>query len=73
VPTRSTGSEKFTLSGDGLRIRRGSDDAVSEDYTSPGTFTRHHRSVVAVTVEEAHRVPLANPVNTAARHCHGHA
>ena len=39
VPARSTGSKKFTLPGDGLCIGRGSGDAVSEDYTSPGTFT----------------------------------
>ncbi|MDQ8729234.1 arylsulfatase [Bradyrhizobium sp. LHD-71] len=49
---------KFTLSGDGLCIGRDSGDAVSEDYTTPGTFTGGKVLFVAVTVETAQYLDL---------------
>jgi hypothetical protein len=41
---------KFTLSGDGLCIARDSGDNVSQEYTSPGTFTAGTIVGVAVYV-----------------------
>lgn len=49
---------KFTLSGDGLCIGRGSGDAVSEDYKSPGEFKGGTILFVAVTVEKKQYLDL---------------
>jgi arylsulfatase len=49
---------KFTLSGDGLCIGRDSGDAVSEEYTTPGTFTGGTILFVAVTVEKSQYIDL---------------
>jgi arylsulfatase A-like enzyme len=49
---------KFTLSGDGLCIGRDSGDAVSEDYTTPGTFTNGTIRFVGVTVEKEQYLDL---------------
>lgn len=51
---------KFTLSGDGLCIGRDSGDAVSEGYTSPGTFKGGTIQFVGVTVEKAQYLDLEN-------------
>jgi arylsulfatase len=47
-----TQAGKFTLCGDGLCVGRDSGDAVSEEYTTPGTFTGGRILFVGVTVEE---------------------
>jgi arylsulfatase len=47
-----TQAGKFTLCGDGLCVGRDSGDAVSEEYTTPGTFTGGQILFVGVTVEE---------------------
>jgi arylsulfatase len=44
---------KFTLSGDGLCVGFDSGDAVSSQYTTPGTFHGGTIQGVGVTVEEA--------------------
>jgi arylsulfatase len=49
---------KFTLSGDGLCIGRDSGDAVSQEYTSPGTFKGGMIHFVAVTIEKAQYLDL---------------
>ena len=49
---------KFTLSGDGLCIGRDSGDAVSEEYTTPGTFKGGEILGVAVTVEKTQYIDL---------------
>jgi arylsulfatase len=49
---------KFTLSGDGLCIGRDSGDAVSEGYTTPGTFTGGTIQLVGVTVEKTQYLDL---------------
>jgi arylsulfatase len=49
---------KFTLSGDGLCVGRDSGDAVSEEYSSPGTFANGRILGVGVTVEEAQYLDL---------------
>ena len=49
---------KFTLSGDGLCVGRDSGDAVSQEYTSPGTFKGGTILGVAVTVEKAQYLDL---------------
>jgi arylsulfatase len=43
---------KFTLSGDGLCVGYDSGDAVSKEYTTPGTFTGGTIQAVGVTVEK---------------------
>lgn len=42
---------KFTLSGDGLCVGYDSGDAVSQEYTTPGTFTGGTIQGVAISVE----------------------
>jgi arylsulfatase len=49
---------KFTLSGDGLCIGRDSGDAVSEGYTTPGTFMGGTIQLVGVTVEKTQYLDL---------------
>ncbi|HWP32955.1 MAG TPA: arylsulfatase, partial [Solirubrobacterales bacterium] len=44
---------KFTLAGDGLCVGRDSGDAVSQEYTTPGTFKGGTIDFVGVTVEKA--------------------
>ena len=44
---------KFTLSGDGLCVGYDSGDAVSHQYTTPGTFKGGTIQAVGVTVEKA--------------------
>jgi arylsulfatase len=44
---------KFTLSGDGLCVGYDSGDAVSHEYTTPGTFKGGTIQVVGVTTEKA--------------------
>ncbi|MFG1185057.1 arylsulfatase [Xanthobacter aminoxidans] len=56
---------KFTLSGDGLCIGYDSGDAVSQDYTSPGTFRGGTIQGVAVTVEKAAYTDLAQEAQRA--------
>jgi arylsulfatase len=53
-----TQSGKFTLSGDGLCVGYDSGDAVSKEYTTPGTFTGGTIQFVAVTVEKAQYLDL---------------
>ena len=53
-----TQAGKFTLSGDGLCIGRDSGDAVSELYTTPGTFTGGTIHEVAVSVEKKQYLDL---------------
>ena len=45
-----TQAGKFTLSGDGLCVGRDSGDAVSQEYTAPGTFTGGTIQSVGVNV-----------------------
>jgi arylsulfatase len=49
---------QFTLSGDGLCIGRDSGDAVSEGYTTPGTFMGGTIQLVGVTVEKTQYLDL---------------
>lgn len=49
---------KFTLGGDGLCIGRDSGDAVTADYTTPGTFTGGKILVAGVTVEKTQYLDL---------------
>jgi arylsulfatase len=49
---------KFTLSGDGLCVGYDSGDAVSHEYTTPGTFKGGKIQAVGVTVEKADYVDL---------------
>jgi arylsulfatase len=58
---------KFTLSGDGLRIRRDSGDAVSEEYKSPGEFKGGTILFVAVTVERGQYLDLEKLATTGLR------
>jgi arylsulfatase len=44
---------KFTLAGDGLCVGYDSGDAVSQEYTTPGTFKGGTIHAVGVTVEKA--------------------
>jgi arylsulfatase len=44
---------KFTLSGDGLCVGYDSGDAVSHEYTTPGTFKGGTIQAVGITVEKA--------------------
>lgn len=44
---------KFTLSGDGLCVGYDSGDAVSQDYTTPGTFKGGTVRFVEVAVDPA--------------------
>jgi len=53
-----TQAGKFTLSGDGLCIGRDSGDAVSEEYTSPGTWKGGTIFFVGVTIEKAQYLDL---------------
>jgi hypothetical protein len=53
-----TQAGKFTLSGDGLCVGRDSGDAVSQEYTSPGTFQGGTIHAVGVTVEKAQYLDL---------------
>jgi arylsulfatase A-like enzyme len=49
---------KFTLSGDGLCVGYDSGDAVSHEYTTPGTFKGGTIFFVGVTVEKAQYIDL---------------
>jgi arylsulfatase A-like enzyme len=49
---------KFTLSGDGLCVGWDSGDAVSQQYTTPGTFTGGTIDFVGVTTEKAQYLDL---------------
>lgn len=49
---------KFTLSGDGLCVGMDSGDAVSQEYTTPGEFTKGTILGVAVSVEKAQYLAL---------------
>ncbi len=57
MPMR-TQAGKFTLSGDGLCIGFDSGDAVSSEYTTPGTFKGGNIQVVGITVEKAQYIDL---------------
>jgi arylsulfatase len=49
---------KFTLSGDGLCIGYDSGDAVSQEYTTPGTFKGGKIQFVEVAVDKAQYLDL---------------
>ena len=49
---------KFTLSGDGLCVGFDSGDAVSQEYTTPGTFKGGRLYGVGITVEKAQYLDL---------------
>jgi arylsulfatase A-like enzyme len=49
---------KFTLAGDGLCVGYDSGDAVSQQYTSPGTFKGGRIFGVGVTIEKAQYLDL---------------
>jgi hypothetical protein len=49
---------KFTLSGDGLCVGYDSGDNVSDQYTTPGTFTGGEIQGVAFDVSEVAYVDL---------------
>jgi arylsulfatase len=49
---------KFTLSGDGLCVGYDSGDAVSQEYTTPGTFKGGTIAFVGVTVEKGQYLDL---------------
>jgi arylsulfatase len=53
-----TQAGKFTLSGDGLCVGYDSGDAVSSQYTTPGTFKGGKIFLVGVTVEKTPYVDL---------------
>ena len=53
-----TQAGKFTLSGDGLCVGYDSGDAVSSQYTTPGTFRGGKIFLVGVTVEKTPYVDL---------------
>jgi arylsulfatase len=56
---------KFTLSGDGLCIGYDSGDAVSQEYSTPGTFHGGTIEGVGVTVEKASYEDLAKEAQRA--------
>ena len=58
---------KFTLSGDGLCVGFDSGDAVSHEYTTPGTFKGGTILAVGVTVEEAQYLDLEKEAQRAMR------
>jgi arylsulfatase len=49
---------KFTLAGDGLCVGFDSGDAVSSQYTTPGTFTGGTIQGVAIDVSEEQFIDL---------------
>jgi arylsulfatase len=60
-----TQAGKFTLSGDGLCVGFDSGDAVSKEYTTPGTFKGGSIDFVGVTVEKAQYLDLEKEARAA--------